>query len=106
MSYERDSYFRHQALKWDQQYPGKAASLYVKKVINYFNYKNDLATKTEKSELRNDIVFATYYPLLFLFSLRLAFFKRYPIKRIELFFIILYLASPFLTGFIFYAYSL
>ena len=99
--YEEDKYYRNQALKWIKEHPGEASWLYVEKVINYFNFRNELATKKEISQFRDDIVFVTYYPLLFLFFLRLIFFKKFPINRMELFLIIIYLTSPFLLAIFF-----
>ena len=99
--YELDKYYRNLALKWMRENPGDALWLYVKKVVNYFNFRNELATKHEKSHSRDDVVFITYYPLLFLFFLRLCLFKKYPIKPFESLLIILYLSSPFLLAIFF-----
>ena len=44
----------------------KEAKLYSAKFLNYFNYRNELATKHEQNRIYDLIMLATYYPLLIL----------------------------------------
>lgn len=96
--YERDAYFRRQAFAWIFAHPQKAFQLYVGKVINYFNFRNELRTTSEGSPLKDFISFVSYYPLLALFVVRLLLFKRFPFHPMELFLAFLYVTSAFFTA--------
>jgi hypothetical protein len=71
------------ATTWMRQNPAQAARLYVGKVLNYFNYRNSFQTKTDLSGWTNWVMIATYYPLLLLAIVRLAFIRRYALNRAE-----------------------
>jgi hypothetical protein len=98
---DQDKYFDNQAVLWMKKNPEQALKLYILKALNFFNYSNELASKNEHSAIRNLISFISYYPLLILFFLRLALHKRFPLTKIELFIVILYLISPFLQAIFF-----
>lgn len=92
---QKDEYYRSEALRYITENKGEAITLYISKVLNYFNYRNELATRTEASSSRDLLMFLTYVPLLALFILRLCLFKRYPLTDIEVYFVILYIVNAF-----------
>lgn len=94
-----DKYYKEKAFEWIKHNPRDASILYLRKLLNYFNFRNDLATRTEESVLRDIIMFITYYAIL-LFSLcRLWLVRYYPMQRIEIFLIIVYLMSAVMNAF-------
>ena len=79
--YEIDATTRRCALQWISAHPSDALQLYALKVLNYYNYRNELATASEQAQWRDWILFLTYYPLLLLALVRLAMFRRFPLTR-------------------------
>jgi hypothetical protein len=98
---ERDQYFRDQALTWIKQNPGRAFRLYALKVLNYFNYRNDLGTGSQSNRLRDLIMFITYYPLLILAVIRLFLHRRFPLSRLEILLYIVYFGNALLSAIFF-----
>jgi hypothetical protein len=95
---EIDAGFRRCAVEWITANPGAAARLYVAKVINYFNYRNELATPGENTSWRDWVVFCTYYPLLLIALLRAALVRRYPLNRTEALIYVLYFLNAFVSA--------
>jgi 4-amino-4-deoxy-L-arabinose transferase-like glycosyltransferase len=56
---ERDRALRHFAIEWILEHPGDAASLYVRKVLNYFNFRTELATAANRSVWKDVLLAAT-----------------------------------------------
>jgi len=98
---ERDAYFRSEAIKWIMSNKVRAISLYFKKVLNYFNFRAGLATKSESSPYKEIMIFIPYYLLLSLTVLRFFFVKKYPFSYIEKYFVACYFANAFFQA-IFY----
>jgi 4-amino-4-deoxy-L-arabinose transferase-like glycosyltransferase len=80
---EIDRYYREQALDWITANPGSAAVLYVGKLANFFNYRSNVVSDSQQSGLTDALGALTYYPLLLLFVVRLAMFRRVPLVRGE-----------------------
>lgn len=91
--YQIDAATRKCAIEWVSQHPSDALRLYVLKVLNYFNYRNQLATASEQAKWRDWLVFITYYPLLLLALARAALFRRFPFTRAETLIYVLYFAN-------------
>jgi 4-amino-4-deoxy-L-arabinose transferase-like glycosyltransferase len=87
---ERDAFYRAQALEYIREHPARAARLYGLKVLNYFNFRNELYTKSEGSSLRDLLVLFTYSPLLLVFFTRLAFLPHIQATRFEILLAVLY----------------
>jgi len=85
-----DAAFRQCALDWITANPGAAARLYVGKLVNYFNYRNEIATAGAGGAWRDWLVFFTYYPLLALVLVRAACARRLPLARAEILILLLY----------------
>lgn len=88
---EKDRFFRTTAFKYINENRYHAAWTYLLKFLNHFNYQNLLATKSEKSALKDAVVFLTFYPILILVLIRLVFYKAWKLADIEWFFIFAYL---------------
>lgn len=98
---ELDSYYRSKAIEFVCKNKLQATKLYFLKVINNFNFCNELATKTEVSSKKNVIMILTYGPLLILFFLRMLSIRRFKPSTFELLLIILYLLNAFFSAIFF-----
>jgi hypothetical protein len=90
---EQNSYYMKQIVAFWTNQTGDAVRLYFLKLVDYFNYRNNLSTRSESSGLRDVIMFITYYPLLLCLVLRLLFTAEIPLSRIETLLVTIYLAS-------------
>ena len=61
---EANDYYFKKAYEWISVNTSDAIELYLLKVVNYFNYSNELATKSEKNTLFDIIMFISYYFIL------------------------------------------
>lgn len=95
---EADARLTKFAEAWVLENPGAAAKLYLLKVLNYFNFRNEMHVKSEQSPLRNAIMFLSYYPLLLVSILRLAAHRRYPISSAEIALYLLYFGNAFVSA--------
>jgi hypothetical protein len=91
--YDKDAITRKCAFDWISRHPSDALQLYLLKVLNYFNFRNELATASEQSHWRDWLVFMTYYPLLLISLARAAAFRRIPFTRAETMIYVLYFAN-------------
>jgi hypothetical protein len=90
---EQNSYYLHKTFAFWTEHPGDAGKLYLRKLADYFNYRNELSTSKEESSLKDVIMFVTYYPLLFCLVLRLLFAFTVPLSRTEKLLVAIYLIS-------------
>ncbi len=88
-----DAHYRAEAVTWIQKNPGRFAQLYALKVINYFNFTNELYVESEANRLRDLVMALSYYPLLLLVLIRLALFKKIPLAATEKLLAILYFGN-------------
>lgn len=95
---EYDASLRTQAVEWIRDNKSAAAVLYLKKFLNYFNYRNQLASESQESSLKNAVMFLTYYPLLFLAISQILFGNRHKSRLLEI-----YMATCYLLLALFYA---
>jgi hypothetical protein len=86
------------AIDWITGSPKAATRLYFGKLLNYFNFQNELATVTQATSWQDWAVFATYYPLLIVALLRLAMIRRYPCSRVEWLLYAIYFGNGVLTA--------
>ena len=92
---ELDAYYREQAIEFIRRHKSRAIRLYALKVLNWLNYRNDLAQKSEASSAKDFVMLFTYGPLLLLFITRLLLAGRLRPSRVEVLLIILYLSNAF-----------
>ena len=95
---DRDNHFRAEVMDYMLKNPLKASGFYFRKVLNNFNYRNDLRTESESSELRDLVMLATYGPLLVLMAIRIVLIRRFPLSSLEQLFAVLYIASAFASA--------
>lgn len=96
--YQWDKAMGQCALDWITQNPGAAARLYVEKVLNYFNYRNEIATRDVVAPWRDWVMLFTYYPLLLAALWRAALARRYPFTRFEAIVYVLYFVNAFVSA--------
>ena len=90
---EQNRYYLKKIVEFWTQQPGAAAKLYLLKLVDYFNYRNNISTSSESSTFRDTIMFVTYYPLLLCLVLRLLFAAKIPLSRTETLLVAIYLVS-------------
>ncbi|GMR11737.1 MAG: hypothetical protein BMS9Abin28_2577 [Anaerolineae bacterium] len=95
---DRDNYFRAEVMDYMLKNPLQASGFYLQKVLNYFNYRNELRTDSESSELRDLLMLTTYGPLLVLMAVRIVLIRRFPLSSLEQLFAVLYIASAFASA--------
>ena len=95
---ERDQYYRSQAIQYIRTYPDQSIRMYFSKLLNYFNYRNELVTEVEESPIRDIIMFLTYIPLLLIFIIRLIMNKFVKTSPFEWLLIILYFTSALVSA--------
>lgn len=95
---ERDQYYRSQVIAFVQAHPQQALKLYVLKVLNYFNYRNDLWNSAESSTLRDGIMLMSYGGLLLIAVLRLISIRKAPLTRFEWLLLLLYGADALVSA--------
>jgi 4-amino-4-deoxy-L-arabinose transferase-like glycosyltransferase len=87
---DRDRFFQAKAFEYIRSHPLDSLKLYFFKVLNYFNYRNELVTSGESSPAKDALVLLSYGPLLIVFLIRLALVKLVPPTSFELLLILLY----------------
>ena len=98
---DRDRFFRSQALTWIRENPTRSVVLYAKKVLNYFNFRNELWTESEGSDIRWFFSALSYYPLLIIALIRLAFLKKWPFVAFEGWLFFFYFGNAFVSAIFF-----
>lgn len=98
---EQDRFYRDAAIDWIGENPKRALVLYGQKVVHYFSYKDQLATASEASSLKNIIMLVTYGPLLALLILRLVLIGKYPLRSIESLLLSLFILNAFFMAIFF-----
>jgi 4-amino-4-deoxy-L-arabinose transferase-like glycosyltransferase len=88
-----DHYYSAKAKSWIWDHKLQAFKLYIMKFINNFNYRNNLYTKSEASKMTDLVSLITYLPLLFLFFLRITFYRRWRLSELEKLLIAIYFLS-------------
>jgi hypothetical protein len=96
--YQGDRAMGQCAIEWITQNPGAAAWLYVGKVVNYFNFRNEIATREVVAPWRDWLMFCTYYPLLALALARLALWRRFALTRLEVLIYVLYFVNGLVSA--------
>ncbi|MDA3874439.1 MAG: hypothetical protein PF795_10835 [Kiritimatiellae bacterium] len=90
--------YTKEALDWIKGNPKDAFTLYLKKVLNYFNYRNDLYIKQEGSGFTWFVIALTYYPLLLLALLRYTYTRTNLPSPVEWFFLLVYFGNSLLSA--------
>jgi hypothetical protein len=97
---ERDVALKRHAIAWIRDHPLEFASLFVRKFVNWFNYRNQLRTRGESSRFRDFVLAFSYYPLLALAFL-LPFVNRRRLSKYECYLYFSYGAAALAYAFFF-----
>jgi hypothetical protein len=68
---QTDRFYRQSAVDWIVHHPDKWLLLYVEKLLNWFNFRNELAVSAQGSNFRWAVMFVTWYSLLGVALLRM-----------------------------------
>ncbi len=98
---EQDKYYRDKAIEYILNNKKHSIILYFQKVLNYFNFKNDLFVKSESSNLKIIIMLISYGILLLLLLGRLILIKWIKLLNIERLILIIYFSNAFFTAIFF-----
>lgn len=98
---EQDAYYKSKAIEFILSHKKQAIKLYFQKLLNHFNYRNEVATKAEASSSKDLLMLATYGPLLILFLIRIFLIKTFRLSSFEALLIGLYFAKAFFMAIFF-----
>jgi 4-amino-4-deoxy-L-arabinose transferase-like glycosyltransferase len=90
---DRDAFYRHSAWEWVSRHPAAAGSLYLKKLANFLNIRNELSRPDEQSRWRTLLLGLTFIPWLALMVIRLALWRRRPLTPVERCLVLTYLCG-------------
>ncbi len=92
---EQNRYYLRKTLEFWTGQPVAAAKLYLRKLLYYFAFRNNLLVKNRFGLLRSIVMFVTYYPLLLCLVFRLISAHRVPLSRTEKLLVAIYIGSAF-----------
>ena len=98
---ERDDYYKKKAIEYVLNHKAQSIKLYALKALNYFNFTSGTDTSILKNQSANILMLVTYGPILTLFILRLASFRRRPLTPFEWILVILYLSNALFSAIFF-----
>lgn len=61
---QTDRFYRHSAIEWMAHHPRQWLVLYGEKLLNWFNFRNELVTKSQAANSKWLLMFVTWYSLL------------------------------------------
>jgi 4-amino-4-deoxy-L-arabinose transferase-like glycosyltransferase len=94
----RDQYYRSQAINYIMNHKLASLKMYYLKFLNFFNYRNELVTKSEASSARDLLMLLTYGPLLLLALARLVFSKSFKLSAFEILLVATYLIGALVSA--------
>jgi len=92
---QADAYYRNRAVQFILDDKMHAISLYVLKVLNFFNFRNEMLTQGESSSLRDIVMLLGYGGLILILLIRIASFRYFKFSDLESFLLVFYLLSAF-----------
>jgi 4-amino-4-deoxy-L-arabinose transferase-like glycosyltransferase len=90
---EADVFYRNTAINYILEDKAQAVSLYIRKFLNFFNYRNDLRTAGETSSLNDIVMLVGYGGLLFVLLVRLCSFRLVKLNEQDILLLTFYLLS-------------
>ena len=93
---QADSYYRYRGMQFVLDNKTHALQLYFSKVLNFFNYRNDMRTGGETSALKNIVMLIGYGAFVLIFLLRIFCFRLFRPSNWEIFLMVFYLLSAFI----------
>lgn len=94
----QDHYYRDQAINYILTHKLASVKMYFLKLLNFFNYRNQLVTKSEASTARDLLMLVTYGPLLLVAIARLVFSKSYRLSPFEILLVAAYLIGALVSA--------
>jgi hypothetical protein len=98
---EIDDHLFLEGINHIKENPGQALLMFIGKTVNYFNYKNEMATVRESSALRDNVMMVSYYLLLLILLVRILAYEQYPFTDIERLIYLLYFSNAFISAIFF-----
>lgn len=95
---DADDRHRRAALDFVRVQPRAAFMLYLEKVANYYNYRNELTTQSESSPQRDLIMLGSYGLLLAAAIARICLAARHPLSGLERYVCWLYFLNGFFSA--------
>ncbi|RLD04321.1 MAG: hypothetical protein DRI56_11405 [Chloroflexota bacterium] len=95
---EQNTHLKGAAWNFIVNNKAQALKLYTSKFLNFFNFRNELATETQTPSWQNIVMLITYGPLLLLACLRLFIRNSIPLSKFEALLVILYLGGAFVSA--------
>lgn len=92
---QADAFYRAKAMRFILDDKTHALQLYFSKVLNYFNYRNDMLTQGESSSLKDVVMLIGYGGLILILLLRIICFRLFRFSDLEIFLLLFYLLSAF-----------
>lgn len=92
---QADTFYRAKATQFILDNKKHALQLYFSKLLNYFNFQNDMLTQGESSSLRDTVMLIGYGALLLILLLRIICFRLFRFSDWEIFLLLFYLLSAF-----------
>ena len=90
---QADAFYRTRALNFILDNKTHAIRLYFAKVLNYFNYRNDLLTQGESSTLKDVVMLLGYGALILIMLIRIAFARVIKFSDLEILLFLFYFLS-------------
>jgi hypothetical protein len=95
---QQDHFYRDQAIQYILTHKLASLRMYLLKFLNFFNYRNELVTKSEASTARELLVLVSYGPFLLLAIARFALAKSYRLTAFEVLLAAAYLVDALVSA--------
>lgn len=92
---QADAFYRAKAMRFILDNKTQALQLYFYKVLNYFNFRNNMLTQGESSSLVNAVMLIGYGALVLILLVRIICFRHFKFSDWEIFLLLFYLSSAF-----------
>jgi len=90
---QADTYYRDRAIRFILDDKVHAIKLYFSKVLNFFNFRNEMLTQGESSSLRDIVMLLGYGGLILILLVRIVIFRTFRFSDLEFFLLVFYLLS-------------
>jgi len=94
----RDKYYRDHAIDYIMNNKQQATKLYLLKLINHFNFRNELRTASESSRISDAVMLVTYGFMCFICLFRIVHIKEYSLSRIETVVLLFYVVNALFSA--------
>lgn len=98
---KRDDELKYEAMEYIKNNPLESVKFYFIKLLNYFNYTNELKTASQQNVFYDIVMFITYYFILLLVIIRIFDRKRFPLTDLEIFILGCYIISAVVSAIFF-----